>query len=179
MHGLVFAALRDFLVSHLDQEQADSIFVSGPPYLMSAPYPDGEFLQLVERGRALSGEPLTDFLRSFGIFTGATTFPRLYPAFYEVAGDTRTFLLTIESRIHELVRATVPDATPPRLHIEAENEERLRIVYDSPRRLCAFLDGLVVGTAAYFGESVEVSEPTCVRRGDAACVFAVGFPRVP
>jgi predicted hydrocarbon binding protein len=71
----------------------------------------------------------------------------------------------------------VPDATPPRLRVERADEERLRIVYDSPRRLCAFLDGLVAGTAAYFGEPVEVSELTCVTRGDAECVFAVGFPR--
>jgi len=175
MHGLIFAGLRDFLVSHLDQEQADSVFASGPPYLMSAAYSDDEFLQLVERGRALSGEPLVEFLRSFGSFTGATTFPRLYPAFYEIAGNSRTFLLTVESRIHELVRATIPDATPPRLRIEATSDG-LRIVYDSPRRLCAFLEGLVSGTAAYFGEPVEVSESTCVQRGDAACVFAVAFP---
>lgn len=175
MHGLVFAALRDFLVSHLDQDQADSVFATGPPYLMSAAYPDEEFLQLVERSRALSGEPLGDFLRSFGNFTGATTFPRLYPAFYEIAGDTRSFLLTIESRIHELVRATVPNATPPRLRIEATSGKNLRIVYDSPRRLCAFLEGLVEGTAAHFCDPVDISQPTCAGRGDDACVFAVGF----
>ena len=177
MHGIVFAALRDFVAEHLDQGRADSVFGAQPPYLMSSAYPDEELLQLVERARELADEPAGDFLRAFGAFTGATTFPRLYPAYYEVAGGTRAFLLTLESRIHELVRATVPNATPPRLVIEAAGDEGLRVLYDSPRRLCAFLHGLVEGTATHYAETVDVTEETCMLRGDAACLFTIGLER--
>lgn len=176
MHGLIFAALRDFLTSRVGQERTDELFAAAPPYLMSAAYPDDDFLQLVERGRAAADEPLEEFLRSFGAFTGSHTFPRLYPAFYAVAGGTRTFLLTVEDRIHELVRATIPDAAPPQLHVEPAAEQRLRITYDSPRRLCPFVDGLLVGTAACFDEQAVVTERACARRGDPACVFELSLP---
>ena len=173
MHGIVFAALRDFVAEHLDQGRADRVFGTQPPYLMSSAYPDEDFLRLLERARELAGEPAAEFLRAFGAFTGARTFPRLYPAYYEVAGGTRAFLLTLENRIHELVRATIPNATPPRLGIEAVNDHGLRIRYDSPRRLCAFLHGLVDGTATHYAETVEVVEETCMSRGDAACLFTI------
>lgn len=175
MHGIVFAALRDFLASHLDQDRADAVFGAQPPYLMSGAYPDADFLRLVERARLLRDEPPESFLRAFGVFTGSKTFPRLYPAYYEVAGDTRTFLLTVESRIHELVRATVPNAVPPRLRVEAAGDHAVRVSYDSPRQLCWFLHGLVEGTAAHFRESVDVAHETCIRRGDASCLFAIGI----
>ncbi len=173
MHGIVFAALRDFLAAHLDQERADHVFAERTPYLLSQTYADEEFLDLFERARSLADEPPDDFLRAFGAFTGATTFARLYPAFYEVAGGTRTFLLTIESRIHELVRATIPNAAPPRLRVEDAGDDAVRIVYDSPRQLCRFLEGLVAGTALYFDETADITEERCMRRGDSACVFLV------
>ena len=175
MHGIVFAALRDFLATHLDQERADAVFGVEAPYLMTAAHPDADFLRLVERARLGADEPMPDFLRAFGVFTGERTFPRLYPAFYDVAGDGRTFLLTIEDRIHELIRATVPDATPPQLHVEAAGDHELRVEYDSPRRLCSFLHGLVEGTAAHYDETVDVAQESCVWRGDPICVFAIGF----
>lgn len=178
MHGIVFAALRDFIASHLNQERADHVFAEKTPYLLSQAYADEEFLDLFERARSLADEPPDDFMRAFGSFTGATTFPRLYPAFYDVAGDTRTFLLTIETRIHELVRATVPNAHPPRLRVERAGDTSVRIVYDSPRHLCRFLEGLVSGTALHFGETDDTTEERCMRRGDSACVFLVRLRRI-
>jgi Haem-NO-binding len=173
MHGIVFAALRDFLTSHLGPDRADAIFGAQPPYLMSAAYSDAEFLSLVERARMLSDEPLESFLQAFGVFTGSQTFPRLYPAYYDLAGDTRTFLLTVESRIHELVRATIPNALPPRLRVLASSEHAVSVSYNSPRQLCGFLHGLVEGTAAHFGGTVDVTQETCVKRGDPSCLFSI------
>jgi predicted hydrocarbon binding protein len=58
--------------------------------------------------------------------------------------------------------------------IEAASDEGVRVLYDSPRRLCAFLHGLVEGTAMHYAETVEVTEETCMLRGDAACLFRIG-----
>jgi Haem-NO-binding len=97
----------------------------------------------------------------------------LYPSYFDVAGDARTFLLTVEDRIHELVRATVPDARPPQLHVEPLGEDGVRISYSSPRKLCVLLGGLVEGTASHFGEAADIAEVECMLRGDPACLFEV------
>jgi Haem-NO-binding len=109
----------------------------------------------------------------FGVFTGATTFTRLYPAFFSIAPSAKDFLLTVESRIHELVRATIPNARPPQLHISELGDDGVSIDYSSPRRLCVLLRGLAEGTASYYGETAEIEEVTCMRRGDPACRFEV------
>jgi predicted hydrocarbon binding protein len=141
--------------------------------MMSEAYPDHEFLALLgSASRALEADQ-DQLLRDFGLFAGSQTFPHLYPAFFSTTGNTRAFLLTVEERIHEVVRATVPNARPPQLDVVAFDEDGVRITYTSPRRLCVLLTGLVAGTAAHYGDPVEIEETACMRRGDPACVFEV------
>jgi len=112
-------------------------------------------------------------LRDFGAFTAETTFARLYPAFFTIAGDTRSFLLSVEDRIHELVRATVPNAAPPALAVRPAGAQGVEIVYTSTRRLCRLLEGLVVGTGHYYGEKINITEVECMNKGASACRFQV------
>ena len=107
------------------------------------------------------------------MFAAQKTFAGLFPGYYAGSGGTRAFLLGVEEKIHELVRATVPGATPPRLHVQPLGELGVLISYTSERRLCRLLDGLVQGTAAHYGERIEVDELQCMHRGDAGCVFSV------
>ncbi len=69
-------------------------------------------LDIVKRTVAATNVQPEELIRDFGVFTAQTTFARLYSAFFAVAGGARPFLLTIEERIHELVRATIPNARP-------------------------------------------------------------------
>jgi len=83
-------------------------------------------------------------------------------------------MLSIEEKIHELVRATVPFAIPPRLQVRELGVGGVMITYTSERNLCELLDGLVRGTAAYYGESFEINELDCMKRGSAlGCVFTL------
>lgn len=116
---------------------------------------------------------LDEVVYAFGAFAAERTFARLYPAFFAIAPDTRAFLLTVESRIHELVRATIPNSQPPELHVTELGDDGVAIGYASLRRLCVLLRGLLDGTARSFGEVAAVEERTCMRRGDAACTFLV------
>ncbi len=85
----------------------------------------------------------------------------------------REFLLTVETRIHELVRATIPNARPPQLTVSGHGDDGVTIVYTSPRRLCVLLRGLVQGTARHYGEDAAIEEETCMRRGDDRCRLSV------
>ncbi len=175
MHGVVFNSLRDYLVAEHGRAASEAVFGAEPEYLLSESYPDETMGRLVERAAAHTGLSVDEILFELGVFTGETTFVRLYPAFFAEAETPRDFLLTVEDRIHELVRATIPSAGPPRLTVGALGEDGVTIAYQSPRRLCVLLRGLTEGTARHFRRHAEIEEPTCMLRDDAACTFEVTF----
>jgi hypothetical protein len=173
MHGIVLTSFRHFVTSRFGRDRAERLWADEPQYLITEAYPDESFTALFTKVCEETESDADELLRSFGAFAAQRTFVLLYPSYFELAGDARTFMLTVENRIHELVRATVPDAQPPRLHVEPLGEDGVRIRYDSQRRLCILLDGLIRGTADHFEERADVNEVACMLRGDPACVFDV------
>jgi Haem-NO-binding len=153
------------------------VFVDQPIYLLSEAYPDERLLELIGRTAEATGKEVDEVVYAFGVFTGSTTFTRLYPAFFAIAPSARDFLLTVETRIHELVRATIPHARPPELSVSELDENGVTIDYSSPRQLCVLLRGLTEGTAHHYGETAQIEETTCMRRGDPACRFEVRLSR--
>ena len=147
----------------------------GRTYLLSEAYDDAELGKLLAQASAAARVGPDAFLHDFGVFTAERTFTRLYPTYFKVAPTTREFLLSVEPLIHELVRATVPNASPPHLRVEALGDDGIAINYTSARRLCVLLRGLTEGTARYYGETTSIEEPTCMLRGDAACMFFIRF----
>ena len=175
MHGVIFTSFRDYLSSVHGGTTAADVFTGEPLYLLSEAYDDERLFALVAKTSATTGLDADDIVHDFGVFTGERTFTRLYPAFFAIAPGTRSFLLTVETRIHELVRATIPNAAPPQLAIAGRDGNEVSISYTSPRQLCVLLQGLVEGTARHYGETAAIEEATCMRRGDHACTFHVSF----
>jgi hypothetical protein len=175
VHGLIFTSFRDFVTTQYGPEIAKHVLAGQPAHLLTEAYPDEDFLAIVKKTCEQTRVETDDLVREFGVFAGETTFPRLYPAFYAVAGGARPFLLTVEALIHELVRATIPNATPPQLLVTPIDGDGVQINYSSPRRLCVLVRGLVDGTARYYGEKAGIDETACMHRGDLACVFEIRF----
>jgi hypothetical protein len=172
MHGLIFTSFHAFVASEYPSA-ADEVWANGR-HLVTEAYSDEEFDAIVTRTVDLSGDPRATVLRRFGIFAGVSTFRLLYPDYYAEHGDTFSFLLDIEQRIHEVVRGTVPLAAPPHLGIRALSGGGVSIAYTSSRALCELLEGLVVGVARFYGDAVLIEQPLCMHRGDAAgCTFFV------
>jgi hypothetical protein len=167
VHGLIFISFLDFMGKHFGDGWSDS------SYLASEAYADDEFHSLVERASTATGRPRADLLREFGVFAATEAFAGLYPGYYAESGDTRSFLLAVEDRIHELVRKSIPGARPPRLHVRPLGEEGVCISYTSERGLCDLLEGLLVGTAEFYGETFDIEQVMCMRNADLACSFHV------
>ena len=178
MHGIIFASLGDYGRARLGAATTNEIF-DGRFFSMSENHPDEEFVTLADRTAARLGLNTDEFFLDFGAFTAQQTFANLYPAFFTIAGDTRTFLLTVEDRIHELVRATVPHAKPPALTVRDLDGAQIEILYSSKRRLCRLLEGLVIGTGHHYGESISVTELACMKHGADVCQLIVGPPTTP
>jgi hypothetical protein len=179
LHGVIFTSLRDYLTSEHGSAVAERAFADEPIFLLSESYDDARLNAIVARAASATGRDGDELVQGFGVFTALTTFTRLYPAFFAIAPTARDFLLTVETRIHELVRATIPNAAPPELAVSERGADGVAIVYTSPRRLCVLLRGLVEGTARHYGERASIEEPTCMRRGDSACTFDVTLSAAP
>lgn len=179
MHGVVFSSFRDYVTATFGRDVTQQVFAGGGSYLLSEAYPDEDFLGFVTRAVEVTGSDPDQLVYDFGVFTAQTTFARLYPAFFAISPSTREFLLTVETRIHELVRATIPNARPPQLHVSERGVDGVSIVYTSARHLCVLLRGLVEGTARHYDETAEIEESTCMRNGDAACTFDVTLSPAP
>jgi hypothetical protein len=173
VHGVIFTSFRDFLDAEHGAAVRAKVFEGEPLFLLSDAYPDEQFVRLLREASAQIGVDQGDLLEAFGVFAAERTFSRLYPAFFAVSRSSRDFLLTVETRIHELVRATIPNAAPPQLAVSELDDDRVEILYTSSRRLCRLLRGLAEGTARHYGERTELVETTCMLRGDAACRFEV------
>jgi hypothetical protein len=172
VHGVIFTSLREYVTAEHGADAADGVFAVEGPFLLSEAYPDEQFLELLHRAATFTALTDDELLYGFGVFTGEITFARFYPAFFQVAASAKELLLTVEQRIHELVRVTIPDAAPPHLRA-SELGGGVLIDYSSPRRLCVLLRGLAEGTARQFRETTKIDETSCMHRGDASCRFEV------
>jgi hypothetical protein len=175
VHGLIFASLRDYLLTEHGPDVAGDVTAGEPQYTLSEAYPDERFLALLERACARTGLSRDELLFEFGVFTAATTFLRLYAVLFSHSSTAREFLLTVETPIHDVVRVALPEARPPELQVTDLGEDGLEIVYTSPRRICAMLRGLVEGTGRVYEETIAVEELECMHHGGSACRFALRF----
>jgi hypothetical protein len=167
LHGIVFASLADYLRA---RGLADELSTE---YDRDRVYPDEELNALLERIAARTQGTLGDALHDFGRFLGFESFPRLAPAFYGQHTSLLDALLAVEEEIHERVRALVPNAAPPRLHVAPLGDHGAVIAYTSERQLCALLEGLVEGTAQRYETAVRMEHPQCMLRGEPACSIVV------
>ena len=169
MHGLIFASFSAFIHARYPSLAA-AIWESEPRYDPAEAYSDDDFTRVLTRAIERTGDGSRDILVEFGRFAAQNTFCELYPAYYSAGGSTQQFLLGVEAHIHELIRATVRGSAPPRLQVSRLGEG-VSISYTSERGLCDLLEGLVLGTAAHYGETYAIDQVLCMHRGDPACVF--------
>jgi heme-NO-binding protein len=172
LHGVIFTGFLHF-TRNLYPDAAEAMWAGEPQYSATEAYPDEDFERVLKRASEQLGMPVADILRRFGSFAAETTFRQLYPDFYTNSSGTRDFLLNVEGRIHRLVRATIPHASPPKLHVIPLGEDGVVVTYTSERGLCDLVDGLIRGTARHYRELFTVDQVQCMRRGDASCAFTV------
>lgn len=169
MHGLIFVSLEGFLKERALLEALPN----GGGYSDDRVYDDGELVTILRTAAGRVGQTDDEFVREFGAYLGRTAFPELAPRFYEEHDSLVAALVDVEAEIHERLRNLVPGAAPPHLRVSRLGDRGVVIAYTSRRRLCRLLEGLIIGTADVFDESVSIDEPQCMQRGDPSCSFVV------
>jgi hypothetical protein len=135
-------------------------------------YPDEWLGRLVSEASRALGAPGADVVRWFG----RRAVPRLaqrYPRMFEAHATTRSFLRSLNHIIHPEVRKVYPGADAPDFDFAGSTDEVLVMSYRSQRRLCAFAEGLIEGSAEHFDERVQIEHAPCILAGGDRCVFRI------
>lgn len=176
MKGIVFNVLQRVVTEKYGEDTWDDLLEAASlegTYTAVGSYDDTELLALVGAACTALGTTADDLLRWFGR-SAMPVFAERYPQFFEGHTSARPMVLTLNDIIHPEVRKLYPGADVP-VFAFGEKDGAITIGYDSPRRLCAFAEGLLHGAADHFGEHATISQDTCMLRGDAACTIVVSF----
>jgi len=163
---------------HLGLEAWDEMLAqvepaSGGSYTAAATYDDEELLAIVGYLSERTGKPAAELIHDFGAYLlGA--FHARYPRFFDGV-TAKEFLRNVGGIIHAEVRKLYPDAGVPSFEYEDPGPDRLVMLYESPRKMCALAEGLIHGAGAHFGVSIELDHPRCMHRGDDHCRLELRF----
>ena len=147
-----------------------------PFFAVSSDYPDEMTLALVKAAAEVAGLPIETVMVEYGKFVVPNTLREHYPSYFALAGSSpREFLLNMD-RVHEQATRSVSQAVPPRFDYEELPDGRLLMHYDSKRRLCAVLQGLILGVGILFDQELQVREISCMHKGDPRCTMEITFP---
>lgn len=177
MKGVVFDLLEDIVTDEYGADAWDDLLSAAGlegAYTTLGSYPDEDLLALVGAASGALKLPPDEVVRWFG--------RRAMPRFAERHEDllaryrsTQDLVLGLNDIIHPEVRKLYPGAFVPEFGYDEVRPGHVAMSYVSPRRLCAFAEGLVQGATDVYGERVEIAQPECMLRGDARCLIVLDF----
>ena len=178
MKGIVFNLLEQLVVRDFGDNTWDALLDASSldgVYTSLGSYPDEDLFKLVGAAAQVLGMPADGVVSWFGR-NALPLFADRYPQLFAPHTSTRSFVLTLNDIIHPEVRKLYPGADVPEFSFDSR-EELLVMGYRSPRKLCSFAEGLLLGAADHYGERVTIEQPLCMKRGDDHCVLEIGFSR--
>ena len=180
MKGIVFNLLEEVVRQEYGEDTWDDLLEAAAldgAYSSLGSYGDEELNKLVCAASDALQLPPDAIVRWFGC-KALPLMAQSYSHFFTAHQNTRSFVLALNTIIHPEVRKLYPGADVPVFDFDTASEEVLLVGYHSPRRMCAFAQGLVEGAAAYFGESIRFEQSLCMHRGDSQCLFHIRFGKL-
>jgi hypothetical protein len=173
--GVVFNIVEDVVDETLPanawDDAVESAGVRGA-YTSLGSYPDEDLVRVVGALSDATGLPTPDVLRHAGRHGFAHLASR-HPDLLDGLDDLPALLTHLDDVIHPEVHKLYPDAQTPTFRAEQPDDDTVELHYESQRQLCALAEGLIAGAADHYDTTVEITQPTCVLRGDDACVIRV------
>lgn len=176
MKGIVFTEFLEMVEDRFSLQVADRIITRaalphGGVYTSVGTYPHAEMARLAQALSEEAGLSVGCLLGVFGEHL-AGRFRIRFPRFFSAAPALFDFLASIDSVIHVEVRKLYPDAELPSFAVEQRDADTMTLLYRSSRHLEDLAEGLVLGCAAHYGESVQV-ERIPVQGADAGTRFKI------
>ena len=175
MKGVIFNLLEQIVTDELGASTWDALLEKSKlegAYTSLGSYSDNDLFKIVGAAAEALGKAPQEIVR----WAGIKALPLLalrYPHFFIAHKTTRSFVLTLNDIIHPEVRKLYPGADVPEFGFDTTDPTVLKMSYNSARKMCAFAEGLIIGSATHFGERAVIHQSNCMHRGDAECLFEI------
>jgi predicted hydrocarbon binding protein len=177
MKGAIFTGFAEYVEKEFGlnvwQQTLDNCeLASQGEYLATELYDDDEFVTIVDALAARTDKTREALYREFGHYF----FPFLMSmAIKHVENITHLFdfMRAVDNVIHIEVQKSDALAYTPTLLYDQPQENVLIIRYLSHRKMCHFAEGLILGAAEHFQQSVTLSQSKCLCKGDEHCLIRV------
>jgi hypothetical protein len=176
--GVVFNLLERLVARDYGEDTWDALLDASSldgVYTSLGSYPDEDLVKLVGAASDALSMPGDDVVLWFGR-NALPLFAGHYPQLFEPHDSAQSFVLTLNDIIHPEVRKLYVGADVPEFDFELRGEV-LVMGYRSPRKLCSFAEGLLLGAADHYNERLTIAQPSCMKRGDDQCVLELAFAR--
>jgi hypothetical protein len=177
MNGIVFNIFEKFIAENFGDETWDLILdESGEEedvFVGPKTYPDSTFLNLVQTAVKLKELKLEDTIRMFGKFSYYRLKAKLPDVIINYSSPEE-ILFALDGIIHVEVRKLLEDANPPAFKVKREGKDII-MEYQSDRKLCFFVEGLLEGLAYSFQKKVKYKQTECTHKGHDRCIFNIQF----
>ena len=183
MKGIIFNLLENFITDVKSESLWHEVYAStkledARPYVGPETYPDEDLFSLVITATQKLEMPVNKALFLFGKYT-FKPLSEIHPHYLDGIKSASDFLMIVDQVIHVEVKKLMPEAYLPKLLITKNDDDSISIHYESKRKLCHFLEGLISGCAEYFGEEVEITHPVCAHEGYTYCLLNVAIWKKP
>ncbi len=175
MHGIIHSELKRFVVARhgagVWNELLKQAGLERATYLASEQYADDEASRIVATASRMTNLPTVAILEDFGEYI-APHLLEIYEPLIDPSWRTLDVIERTEGTIHSVVRLKNPAAHPPELKVRRIGPDEVELTYDSPRKMCSVAKGIGKGLGKHFGETIRISESSCMLRGAASCVIS-------
>ncbi|MEC7189135.1 MAG: heme NO-binding domain-containing protein [Pseudomonadota bacterium] len=177
MKGIVFTTFNDMIEEKIGIEVWDRILdtvnpESGGVYTAVEDFPDEELLAMVAELSEITGTPVMDLVRAFGLHLFHALNMK-HSIFVESEPDFISFLKSIEDVIHKEVIKLYPNPNLPSRKWEQPDDNSITLFYRSPRQLCSLAEGLIKGAAEQYEVEYTMKHDVCTHNGDDHCRFEI------
>ncbi|WP_435259575.1 heme NO-binding domain-containing protein [Thioclava sp. FR2] len=160
MKGIVFVELIKMAEDVFGEDAVDNVLdkadlETGGAYTAVGNYPCSELVKIVVAFSEHSGLSPEALQVKFGHWMLAV-FVKSYPEFFKDKTTAFALLESVDREIHVEVKKLYPDAELPRFDTERVGEDRMMMIYSSPRPLEAFCLGLIEACLVHFGEDADI-----------------------
>ena len=161
MKGFIFTELiqmveEKFGYSIADELASNPVLPSKGVFTGVGNYPFSEMQIMLKDLHERTQIPISDLLFTYGVWL----FKRLgarYPYLIEDTTSAFDLLRQLDQKIHVEIKKLYPESQPPRIITEDIDDQTMKMVYISHRKMGILAQGLIHGCASYFGETVEVN----------------------
>ncbi|MHA1973124.1 MAG: heme NO-binding domain-containing protein [Candidatus Hodarchaeales archaeon] len=180
MKGVIINILENFISEKFSDEILDEMYEKVnlsegvPPFVGPISYPDKDVVNILDFLSKKTDLSIEKLLYTFGIYT-IPVFAKKYPGFFENKPSAKDFLSSINDIVHVEVKKLYDDAFTPLLKLEKTDDDRIFLHYQSTRKLCDFLEGLIDGVADKYGEKITYHHIQCMKEGADECILELTF----